>query len=84
MRFMKIVTVFLLGLARSVLGLALIALVAVINTGFMWLGWNHGVVPALFFTREINVFQAFCLSLCFAGVAAMFRATLAIKPKDQP
>lgn len=72
---MKVVALLLFGLVLTVL-------VAALGTVFMWFGWNHGVVPALSFAKEISVLQAFCLSLCFSGIGTMFKSTLTVNSKD--
>jgi hypothetical protein len=63
-------------------GLFITVLVAALGTVFLWLGWNHGVVPALTFAKEISLFQAFFLSLGLAGIGGMFKSTLTVNSKD--
>jgi hypothetical protein len=63
-------------------GLVLTVFVAMLATVFMWFAWNHGMVPALSFAKEISVLQAFCLSLCIATIGGMFKSTLTVNSKE--
>ena len=59
----------LLKLITFLLGSIFLAIVtAVVATVFFYVGWNHGVVPATTFTKEVSLAQAFCLSLVIATV----------------
>jgi hypothetical protein len=60
----------------------LIVGVALLGAVFVWFGWNHGVVPAFSFAREVSLFQAFCLSLMLSSVGSMFKSTLTVNSKD--
>jgi len=72
---MKIVALLLFGMLLTIV-------VAALGTPFMWLGWNHGAVPALGFAKELTFFQSFWLSLAVAGVGNTFKSSLTINSKD--
>jgi hypothetical protein len=64
-------------------GLVTTALVAAFVTPFVWIGWNDGMSPALFFAGRITLFQAFCMSLFFSSVGSMLKsATLTVDSKE--
>ena len=64
-----------------VVGLVLTTLYALISTPFVWLAWNHGVVPALGVAHDVSVFQAFCLALLVSTAGSMFKSTLNVESK---
>ena len=73
--FEKIISV----IAASILGLVLIAIVALIGTLFLYAGWNWGVVPALPVTHPVDLVQAFWLSLGLSSIGSRFKSDISTK-----
>ena len=62
-------------IATGIVGLILIAIVALIGTLFLYAGWNWGVVPALpTSTHTVDLLQAFWLSLGLSSIGSRFKS----------
>lgn len=71
--FAKIIGAIIAGLT----GLVIIAILALIGTVFLYMGWNWGIVhavPAL--AHPIDLAQTFWLSLGLSSIGARFKSDL--------
>lgn len=66
-----------LGVILTVLVLVVIG--CLINSLFLYVGWNFGVVPAISGTKEITLVQAFFLGLAARGIIDGTKATVSNK-----
>ncbi len=60
-------------------GLLLTVVTALFTAVFFYAAWNWGVVPALSFAKEVNLFQAFFLALGVSAIGASFKTSLTVR-----
>ncbi len=62
-------------IVAGLIGLVLIAIVALIGTLFLYAGWNWGVVPAMpNLAHSVDLAQAFWLSLGLSSIGSRFKS----------
>ncbi len=67
-------------IAAGIVGLILIAIIALIGTVFVYVGWNWGLAFALpTLAHSVTWVQAFWLSLCLSTIGSRFKSDASSK-----